>query len=92
MNLGKMLFAQVMEYIPWTSFARIVDRHGGDSRMRSLSCPEQCRVMAIAQLTYREGLRDIDTCLLADQTKLYSTGFRPPIRCSTLHVGRPRQG
>jgi hypothetical protein len=84
MNLGKTLFAQIMEFVPWTSFARIVDRYGGDSRVRSLSCPEQFRAMAFAQLTYRESLRDIETCLLANQSKLYSMGFRSPIRRSTL--------
>jgi hypothetical protein len=84
MNMGKTLFAQIMEFIPWTSFARIVARYGGDSGVRSLSCPEQFRAMAFAQLTYRESLRDIETCLLANQTKLYSMGFRSPVRRSTL--------
>jgi uncharacterized protein DUF4372/DDE family transposase len=84
MNVGKTLFAQIMEFIPWTSFARIVDRYGGDSRVRSLSCPEQFRAMAFAQLTYRESLRDIETCLLANQTKLYGMGFRSPVKRSTL--------
>ena len=84
MNLGKTLFAQIMEFIPWTSFARIVERYGGDFRVRSLSCPEQFRAMAFAQLTYRESLRDIETCLLANQAKLYGMGFRSPIRRSTL--------
>ena len=84
MNMGKTLFAQIMEFIPWTSFARIVERYGGDSRVRSLSCPEQFRAMAFAQLTYRESLRDIETCLLANQAKLYSMGFRSPVRRSTL--------
>ncbi|MGB8408640.1 MAG: IS4 family transposase [Gallionella sp.] len=84
MNLGKTLFAQIMEYIPWTSFTRIVARYGGDSRVRSLSCPEQFRATAFAQLTYRESLRDIETCLLANQAKLYGMGFRSPIRRSTL--------
>ena len=84
MNMGKTLFAQIMEFIPWTSFARIVDRYGGDSRVRSLSCPEQFRAMAFAQLTYRESLRDIETCLLANQTKLYGMGFRSPVKRSTL--------
>jgi len=82
--MGKTLFAQIMEFIPWTSFARIVARYGGDSRVRSLSCPEQFRAMAFAQLTYRESLRDIETCLLANQTKLYSMGFRSPVKRSTL--------
>ena len=84
MNLGKTLFAQLMEFVPWTSFARIVARHGGDSRVRSLSCTEQFRAMAFAQLTYRESLRDIETCLLANQTKLYGMGFRSPVKRSTL--------
>ena len=84
MNLGQTLFAQLMEFVPWTSFARIVARYGGDSRVRSLGCAEQFRAMAFAQLTYRESLRDIETCLLANQAKLYSMGFRSPIRRSTL--------
>lgn len=84
MNIGKTLFAQVMEFIPWTSFARIVYRYGGDSRVRSLACTEQFRAMAFAQLTYRESLRDIETCLLANQAKLYSMGFRSPVKRSTL--------
>ena len=84
MNMGKTLFAQIMEFIPWTSLARIVARYGGDSGVRSLSCPEQFRAMAFAQLTYRESLRDIETCLLANQAKLYSMGFRSPVRRSTL--------
>lgn len=53
MNLGKTFFAQLMELIPWASFARIVERYGGDSRVRSLSCTEQFRAMAFAQLTFR---------------------------------------
>jgi len=84
MNMGKTLFAQVMEFVPWTSFARIVARYGGDSRVRSLACTEQFRAMAFAQLTYRESLRDIETCLLANQAKLYSMGFRSPVKRSTL--------
>jgi Domain of unknown function (DUF4372)/Transposase DDE domain len=84
MNMGKTLFAQVMEFIPWTSFARIVARYGGDTRVRTLACTEQFRAMAFAQLTYRESLRDIETCLLANQAKLYSMGFRSPVKRSTL--------
>ena len=84
MNLGKTLFAQIMEFVPWTSFARIVARYGGDVRVRNLSCPEQFRAMAFAQLTYRESLRDIETCLLANQTKLHGMGFRSSVKRSTL--------
>ncbi len=84
MNFGKTLFAQLMEFLPWASFARIVMRHGGDSGVRNLSCTEQFRAMACAQLTYHEGLRDIEACLLANQTQLYSMGFRVPVKRSTL--------
>ena len=84
MNLGKTLFAQIMEFVPWTSFARIVARYGGDVRVRNLSCTEQFRAMAFAQLTYRESLRDIETCLRANQTKLHGMGFRSSVKRSTL--------
>lgn len=84
MNLGKTLFAQIMEFVPWTSFGRIVARYGGDSGVRSLACTEQFRAMAFAQLTYRESLRDIETCLQANPSKLYGMGFRSPVRRSTL--------
>src|SRR5450830_841516 len=60
MYLGKPLFVQVMDFLPWKTFHRIVDRYGGDHRTRSLSCAEQFRVRAFAQLTYRESLRDRD--------------------------------
>ena len=75
MNTGKTLFAQIMEFVPWTSFARIVARYGGSSRVRSLSCTEQFRAMAFAQLTYRESLRDIETCLASNQTNCMAWAF-----------------
>ena len=84
MNLGKTLFAQIMEFVPWTSFARIVAHYGGNSGVRSLNCTEQFRAMSFAQLTYRESLRDIEICLLANQKKLYGMGFRSPVKRSTL--------
>ena len=84
MNAGKLLFSQLMDFLPWTSFARSVARYGGDRRVRSLSCSEQFRAMAFAQLTYRESLRDIEACLSAQPAKLYAMGFRSPVRRSTL--------
>ncbi len=63
MYTGKTMFAQLMEFLPWTTFTRIVERYGGDRRVRTLSCGEQYRAMAFAQLTFRESLRDIETCL-----------------------------
>jgi len=83
-NAGKLLFAQLMDFLPWTSFARSVARYGGDCRVRSLTCTEQFRAMAFAQLTYRESLRDIEACLSAQPDKLYAMGFRSPVRRSTL--------
>ena len=84
MNTGKTLFAQLMDFLPWTTFARYVTRYGGDKNVRTLTCAEQFRVMAFAQLTYRESLRDIEVCLSAQEAKLYHMGFRERIRRSTL--------
>lgn len=84
MNTGKTLFAQLMDFLPWTTFTRIVERHGGDHYVKSLVCTEQFRVMAFAQLTYRESLRDIEVCLSAQATKLYHMGLRQEIKRSTL--------
>ena len=84
MYLGKTLFAQVMDFLPWKTFHRIVRRHGGDRRIRTLSCAEQFRIMAFAQLTYRESLRDIEVCLAAQAGKLYHMGIGEPVARSTL--------
>ena len=84
MNTGKTLFAQLMDFLPWSTFTRIVARYGGDARVRTLYCAEQYRAMAFAQLTYRESLRDIEVCLSAQASKLYHMGFREPVRRSTL--------
>jgi transposase len=83
-NTGKTLFAQLMDFLPWSTFARIVVRYDGDARVRTLRCAEQYRAMAFAQLTYRESLRDIEVCLSAQASKLYHMGFREPVRRSTL--------
>jgi transposase len=84
MNIGKTLFAQIMDFLPWKTFHRIVARHGGDKGVRALTCAEQFRAMAFAQLTYRESLRDIEACLQAQSAKLYHMGFREPVARSTL--------
>ena len=91
MNTGKTLFAQLMDFLPWTTFTRIVDRYGGDHRVRTLSCAAQYRSMAFAQLTYRESLRDIETCLSVHASKLYHMGFRQPVRRSTLADANERR-
>ena len=84
MHTGKTLFAQLMDFLPWTTFARIVERYDGDRYVKSLRCAEHFRAMAFAQLTYRESFRDIEACLSAQASKLYHMGFREPIRRSTL--------
>ncbi|WP_141396277.1 IS4 family transposase [Polaromonas sp. AET17H-212] len=84
MYVGKTLFAQVMEFVPWTSFARIVHRYRGNAGVRALSCAEQFRAMAFAQLTWRESLRDIEVSLSANASKLYAMGFRVAVKRSTL--------
>ena len=84
MNAGKTLFSQVMEFVPWTSFARIVHRYSGNAGARTLSCAEQFRAMAFAQLTWRESLRDIEASLSANAAKLYAMGFRSAVKRSTL--------
>ena len=75
MHIGKLVFAQLMDHLPWKSFGRIVERYGGDHRVREFSCANQLRCMAFAQLTYRESLRDITTCLRAQSAKLYHLAF-----------------
>jgi len=84
MYIGKTLFAQWMEFVPWTSFTRIVARYGGDKGARTLTCAEQFRVLAFAQLTWRESLRDIEVCLSATAGKLSHMGLRTTVRRSTL--------
>jgi hypothetical protein len=84
MNVGKTLFAQVMEFVPWKTFGRIVERHKGDAGVRTLTCADLFRIMAFAQLTWRESLRDIEACLAANQAKLFHMGMKTPPARSTL--------
>jgi hypothetical protein len=71
MNTGKTLFAQLMDFLPWSTFDRIVARYNGNRAVRTLPCAAQYQVMAFAQITYRESLRDIEACLSAQSAKLY---------------------
>ena len=84
MNVGKTLFAQVMEFVPWKTFGRIIERHGGDAGIRTLGCADLFRIMAFAQLTWRESLRDIEVCLTANQVKLFHMGLKGSPARSTL--------
>ena len=84
MNVGKTLFAQIMEFVPWKTFGRIIERHKGDAGVRTFGCADLFRVMAFAQLTWRESLRDVEACLAANQAKLFHMGLKTPPARSTL--------
>jgi hypothetical protein len=84
MNTGRTVFSQLMDHLPAYEFQKCVHRYSGDYRSRSLSCRDQFLAMAFAQLTYRESLRDIETCLRSVGSKLYHMGFRSPVARSTL--------
>ena len=84
MHAGQFIFAQLMEFLPRHEFNQCVRRYRGNSRARGFSCFDQFFCMAFAQLTYRESLRDIETCLRAMGPKLYHAGFRGRIARSTL--------
>jgi hypothetical protein len=76
MNQGKLVFAQLTEHLPLTTFRRCVERYRGEFKVRRLSCLDQFLCMAFAQLTFRESLREIEACLSAQSTKLYHLGIR----------------
>jgi len=84
MYKDRLVFAQLMDFLPRRDFDKCVRRYRGNYRTRDFSCRDQFLAMAFAQLTYRESLRDIETCLRSVQTKLYHMGFRGRIARSTL--------
>lgn len=84
MNSGKTIFTQVMEFLPMPAFRKCVARYHGDHNVRSFTCLDQFLCMAFAQLTYRESLRDIETCLRAMRSKLYHMGIRGKVSRSTI--------
>jgi hypothetical protein len=84
MFTGSTVFAQLLDFLPRREFHDCVARYDGDSRLREFSCRDQFLTLAFAQLTYRESLRDIETCLRAMGSKLYHAGFRGRISRSTL--------
>jgi hypothetical protein len=84
MNTGKTIFSQVMEFLPLYEFRKCVARYQGDHKIKNFSCMDQLLCMAFAQLTYRESLRDIQSCLRFMQPKLYHMGIRGSISKSTL--------
>ena len=84
MNIGKLVFAQIMDHLPLTTFRRCVARYGGEHKVKTFSCLDQYLCMAFAQLTYRESLRDIEACLRAQADKLYHMGIKGRVSRSTL--------
>jgi hypothetical protein len=83
-NQGRTVFSQLLSFLPDREFRRCVARYGGDARPRGFSCWDQYLSMAFAQLTYREGLRDIEACLRSLGGKLYHMGFHSRVARSTL--------
>ena len=91
MQTGRSVLAQLMDFVPKHEFDKCVQRYGGDKRVRSLSCYSQFLAMCFAQLTGRESLRDIETCLRAVGRKLYHAGLRSPAPRSTLAVANEKR-
>jgi hypothetical protein len=84
MYTGKLVFSQVMEHLPLHIFHQCVDRYNGNFKVKEFSCLDQYLCMTFAQLTYRESLRDIETCLRAQKSKLYHMGIRSSVYRNTL--------
>jgi hypothetical protein len=84
MNHGRLVFAQLMQHLPLTTFRRCVSRYQGERKVHSFSCLDQFLCMAFAQLTARESLRDIEACLRAQRSKLYHLGIRSAVARNTL--------
>jgi hypothetical protein len=91
MLTDRFVFSQLMDFLPKDQFDRCVERYHGNRRIRHFSCLDQFLCMAFAQLTYRESLRDIETCLRAIPKKLYHAGFRGSIARNTLAKANERR-
>ena len=84
MYTGRIVFSQLMDFLPKRDFDNCVRRYGGNYQTRRFSCFDQFLCMTFAQITYRESLRDIETCLRAQESKLYHAGIRGKVSRSTL--------
>jgi hypothetical protein len=84
MNIGRTVFSQVMDFLPMREFHRCVIRYRGNYKIKNFKCLDQFLSMAFAQLTYRESLRDIETCLRVMRHRLYHMGFRCRVSRNTL--------
>jgi Domain of unknown function (DUF4372)/Transposase DDE domain len=91
MNIGRTVFAQLMDFVPVYEFRQCVERYNGNYKIKTFSCWDQFLCMAFAQLTYRESLRDIEACLRVAKTKLYHMGIRGKVARNTLaHANETR--
>jgi len=86
-----MVFSQLMDFVPYSEFQACVSRHGADRHLRRFSCWDQWLCMAFAQLTHRESLRDLESCLRAVSGKLYHLGIRGEVSRSTLADANERR-
>ena len=84
MNTGRTIFSQVMDFLPLAAFRRCVGRYRGNYKVQRFSCLDHFLCMAFAQLTYRESLRDVESCLRAGRPTLYHMGIRSRVSRSTL--------
>jgi len=84
MYTGTTIFSQLMHHLPWHRFHRIVKHYRGDYKVKSFRCTDHFRVMAFAQLTYRESLRDIESCLRALRSKLFHMGIHSTVSRNNL--------
>jgi hypothetical protein len=84
MYKGQFIFTQIMDIVPWERFQTCVERYHGDYRVRHFRCADYFRVMLFAQLTYRESLREVVSCLRAVPQKLYHMGIHSPISRSNI--------
>jgi hypothetical protein len=88
---GRIVFSQLMDFVPWRRFQTCVNRYRGDYKLKTYKCAEQFRVMAFAQLTYRHSLREVEACLRAVESKLYHMGIHSTISHSNLaHANNQR--
>jgi len=91
MNTPPSIFSQIMDFLPLHEFRKCVRRYRGDFKVKSFSCFDQFLCLAFAQLTYRESLRDIESCLRAMKNRLYHMGFRGRVSRNTLaHANETR--
>ena len=91
MNTGRMVFSQIMDFLPLQEFRKCVHRYRGEYKVKKFSCLNQFLCMAFAQLTYRESLRDIESCLRAMSSKLYHMGIRGNVSRNNLaHANETR--